>query len=326
MFIHDLISVVVPVYNVESYLDRCVKSIIDQTYSNLEILLVDDGSTDNSSVLCDAWALKESRIKVIHKTNGGLSDARNVGMTNSMGEYIAFIDSDDWIAPEMLERLIKSIQENKSDISACAVEMVWGDGTPSKLLTVRTNCVLSCIEAQKALLEESLLKQPVWYKLYKRSCICNILFEVGKYHEDVFWSFQAIGNANSVSLIDYIGYYYYQRPNSIMGAGYSLKRLDVIEAYTKRVQYFDKYFPQLSSQSRIAVWNKCIYHGQMSLKYLPSELCDQAFAELKDTVSATTLFHRDMLNLKFSHRVWILLARRSLKMSCKIKNIMGVGL
>ena len=158
-----MISVIVPVYKVEPYLDRCVKSVVDQTFSDLEIILVDDGSPDNCPAMCDAWAARDSRVRVIHKPNGGLSDARNTGMAAATGEYISFVDSDDWIAAEMLERLIQALERDQSDIAACAVEMVWEDGTPSELLTVQTNCILDRHEAQKALLEESLLKQPVWY-------------------------------------------------------------------------------------------------------------------------------------------------------------------
>ena len=186
----SMITVIVPIYKVEHYLNRCVQSIIDQTYRNLEIILVDDGSPDLCPAMCDAWRERDSRILVIHKQNGGLSDARNTGMAVASGDYIAFVDSDDWIAPEMLERLLGAIREDDSDIAACTVQMVGEGVSTSQFLTVRTNCVLSRQEAQKALLEESLLKQPVWYKLYKRETIRDILFEVGKHHEDVFWSYQ----------------------------------------------------------------------------------------------------------------------------------------
>ena len=232
-----MISVIVPVFNVEHYLDRCIQSIVSQTYTNLEILLIDDGSDDNSAAICDEWAKKDSRIKAIHKTNRGLSDARNVGMASAKGDYIAFVDSDDWIAPIMMERLYYVIQRDKSDVAACTVEMVWEDETPSCLLTVKTNALLSREEAQEALLKETLLKHPVWYKLYRRELISNLPFKVGKYHEDVFWSYQAIGNAHTVSIIDSIGYYYTVGDNSIMGKGYSLNRMDALDAVEERYQY-----------------------------------------------------------------------------------------
>lgn len=326
MLTEDLISVIVPVYKVEPYLDRCVQSIIDQTYTNLEIILVDDGSPDNCPAMCDAWAERDRRVKVIHKPNGGLSDARNAGMATAKGECIAFVDSDDWIAPKMIEQLFNAIKEDKSDIAACTVEMVWDDNTPSQLLTVQKNCVLNRLEAQKALLEESLLKQPVWYKLYRREIIQNILFEVRKHHEDVYWSYLAIGNAKRVSLIDYVGYYYYQRPGSIMGESYSLKRLDAIEAFERRYHYLKEYFPQLEQEARLSVVSNCIYQGQMALQYLPKEERRQAMCYLNGVKDRYPIKHEEYADQKMMHRLWFNLGKISLYLVCKTKNVLGIGL
>ncbi len=320
-----LISVIVPVFKVEPYLDRCVQSIVDQTYQNLEIILVDDGSPDNCPAMCDNWAEKDSRIKVIHKENGGLSDARNAGMVVAIGEYIAFVDSDDWIAPEMLERLLYAMDRDQSDIAACSVKMVWEDGKPDELLTVQMNCILDRMEAQYALLEESYLKQPVWYKLYRRETIENIPFEVGKYHEDVFWSYQAVGAAEKVSIIDYVGYYYTQRSGSIMGEGYSLRRLDAIEAYEKRYQYISAHFPELESEARISIVNACIYHSQMALRYLTKEQKIEALRYLVGVKKKYPLRKDDYSGLKYTHRIWMALAGISLPGTAMVKNIMRIG-
>lgn len=321
-----MISVIIPVYKVEQYLDRCVQSVVNQSYSNLEIILVDDGSPDNCPSKCDDWAEKDHRIKVIHKQNGGLSDARNAGMGASTGEYIAFVDSDDWIAPEMMERLLNSIQQDKSDISACTVEMVWQDGTPSRLLTVQTSCLLNRLEAQNALLEESLLKQPVWYKLYRRKTIQSIPFEVGKFHEDVFWSYQAIGNANSVSLIDYIGYFYVQRPGSIMGDSYSIKRLDALKARERWFGYVVSEFPELREKALVKLWENCMYHGQMSLRYLAKSESSRAFALLNEIIKRHSLHWREYSGQEFTHRVWLSMTKISLVSVCRIRNVLGIGL
>ena len=319
------ISVIVPVYKVASYLDRCVQSIVDQTYKKLEIILVDDGSPDNCPAMCDAWAERDSRIRVIHKDNGGLSDARNAGLTLATGEYISFIDSDDWIAPEMLEKLFDALQRDDSDIAACAVQMVWEDDTLSEMLTVRRNCVLDREEAQCALLRETLLKQPVWYKLYRRETIKGIPFEVGKYHEDVYWSYQAIGNARRVSLIDYVGYYYFQRSGSIMGKGYSLRRLDAIEAYERRYRYLKEHFPALEREARVGMVSACIYHGQMALKYLPASERKQAMRYLNEVKGRYPIQHADYADSKITHRLWLDLARVSLLTICQIKNALSIG-
>ncbi len=321
----DCISIIVPVYNVEPYLDRCVQSIVNQTYRNLEIILVDDGSPDRCPQMCDAWAEKDLRIKVIHKENGGLSDARNAGMNAATGEYIGFVDSDDWIAPEMVERLKAAMEADRSDIAACTVEMVWEDGSPGRLLTVRENCVLDRLEAQEALLDESMLKQPVWYKLYRKEMIQDIHFELGKTHEDVFWSYQAVGNAKRVSVIDYIGYYYWQRGDSIMGEGYSLKRLDAMEAYEKRYQYLAEKFPELEIKARRAIVAACIYHGQMALIHLSKREREQAFQYLESVINQYSIKRSEYSELKITHRLWLDIAQVSLKTACRVKNALGVG-
>lgn len=321
----SLITVIVPVYKVEAYLDRCVQSIVDQSYQKLEVILVDDGSPDKCPALCDAWAERDPRIRVIHKENGGLSDARNVGLATATGEYVSFIDSDDWIAPEMLERLVKALERDDSDIAACAVDMVWEDGRPNEALTVRKDCVLDRNEAQRALLHETLLKQPVWYKLYRREIIRSIPFEVGKYHEDVFWSYQAIGNARRVSLIDYVGYFYSQRPGSIMGEGYSLKRLDAIEAMERRCKYCAKEFPELERAARLRLWGSSMYQGQMALRFLPKDERKLCFRRLNTAVKKYPIRHRDYAKRKLTRRAWLDLARISLKGVCRLRNTLRIG-
>lgn len=320
-----LISVIVPVYKVEEYLDRCIESIVGQTYTNLEIILIDDGSPDRCPQMCDEWAKKDSRIKVIHKQNGGLSDARNAGMAEAEGEFISFVDSDDWLASGMIEKLYQALVRDDSDISACTVLMVWEDDTTNRLLTVKTNCVLDRLEAQRALLEESLLKQPVWYKLYRRDTVYKIPFEVGKQHEDVFWSYQAIGNARRVSIIDYIGYYYRQRPNSIMGKGYTLKRLDAMEAIEKRYLYLAENFPELERDARLSIIRACIFHGQMALRFLPKQQTALAMEKLSSMIKRYPFSQADIANEKLSHRIWFRLAASSLETVCRIKNWLDVG-
>lgn len=322
----DLISIIVPVYKVESYLNKCIESIVNQTYQNLEIILVDDGSPDHCPAMCDDWAKKDERIRVIHKSNGGLSDARNAGMKIASGDYLGFVDSDDWIAPEMYERLLYAINKDQSDIAACSVEMIWEDHTPSQLLTVQENCVLNRDEAQAALLKESELKQPVWYKLYRKEVIADIPFEKGKYHEDVFWSYQAIGNANKVSIISYIGYFYWQRKGSIMGESYSMKRLDAMGAYCRRYEYMKNHDPALEVAARKAILSNCIYNGQMALLHLSKDEQKQIFRYLKQMKRDYPVKWSECADMKWSHRVWMMLGQNSLKTVCRIKNMLKVGL
>lgn len=318
-----LISVIVPVYKVEKYLDCCVQSIVDQTYRNLEIILVDDGSPDNCPAMCDAWAAKDSRIKVIHKENGGLSDARNAGMVEATGLYIGFVDSDDYIAPEMYRLLYERLTADGSDIAACGVEMVFEDGSPSRMLTQPGTCVLTREEAMEAALRESWLKQPVWYKLYQTALIREIPFPVGKYHEDVFWTWQAVAQAQQVSVFHAPCYFYLQRTGSIMGESYSLRRLDAMEAKQQRLEYLEREFPQLAEQGRKDLLFSCLYHGQLALRDLKSAEKDTALGKLKAAFKQT---NANLHGLPLAHKCWLRLAKWNFALCCKLRNRLGIGL
>lgn len=317
------ISVIVPVYKVEPYLDKCISSIANQTYTNMEIILVDDGSPDNCPAMCDAWAEKDNRIRVIHKTNGGLSDARNAAMAVATGELMAFVDSDDWIASDMYEHLYQRLTEDNSDIAACGVQMVWENGASSRMLTREGSRVLNQEEAMRAIIEESWLKQPVWYKLYKTELVRDILFPKGKYHEDVFWSYQAVGRAKKVSVSDHIGYYYLQRGGSIMGEGYSLKRLDAVEAKVQRCAYIQKQFPEISALATKNLWFTCIYHGQLALRTLDISAAKEIVAYLKGVLRVHS-FSSETCSIK--ERIWLDMARNGLATTCRVRNMLKIGL
>lgn len=322
----DLISVIVPVYKVEAYLDKCIQSIADQTYQNLEIILVDDGSPDRCGAMCDAWAAKDSRIKVIHKKNGGLSDARNAGMAAATGDYVGFIDSDDFIAPDMYRHLLERMEADGSDIAACGVEMVREDGTGCGMLTPAGDHVLHRQEALEAIIREYPLKQPVWYKLYKAELIRDIPFAVGKYHEDVFWSWQVMARANRVSIFDTPCYFYLQRGGSIMGAGFSLKRLDALEAKCLRQDYLTAHAPQLAGTGRCDLFFTCLYVGQLSLLHLDRDDRREAFSRLQAALAAYPLTAGDLHTLPLKWRVWPLLSRISFPLTCKLRNFLKKGI
>ena len=325
MYNSPLISVIVPVFNVEAYLNKCISSIVNQTYSNLEIILVDDGSPDNCPAICDAWATKDNRIKVIHKKNGGLSDARNAGMAIAVGELLGFVDSDDWIEPDMYQLLYENLVGNDCDMSACGVQMDWEDGTPSRMLTKDGTCVLGSEDAMRAIIEESWLKQPVWYKLYKTTLVKDILFPVGKYHEDVFWSYQAVGRANKMCVFDQPCYHYIQRSGSIMGESYSLKRLDSLEAKVMRVEYMQEHMPSLLSLAKIDLWFSCIYAMQMLLKFCaPDERRGG-----KKLVQSVLRRHPIQLwcgkRLRIKQFIWLTMAKISFELTYKLRVILGIG-
>ncbi len=264
---NPLISVIVPVYNVEPYLDQCVQSIVNQTYRNLEIILVDDGSPDNCPQMCDAWAERDGRIRVIHKANGGLSDARNAGMAVVTGELIGFVDSDDWIRADMYQLLYKNMQETDSDIASCGAKRVWlNKNNEQELLSVNRDCVFERTEAMEALLTANGLVQTVWNKLYRKNVIDGVLFLNGIIHEDEFWSWQVIARARRVVTIKESCYYYLQRDNSIMGAGFSEKGLLVIRAKAERQDYIENSMPQLKDIGRADIVYTCMHLGIQVLK------------------------------------------------------------
>ena len=321
------VSIIIPVYQVADYLDQCVQSVVEQTYTCLEIILVDDGSTDASPGICDAWARKDSRIKVIHKANGGLSDARNAGLDVANGDWITFVDSDDWIALQMVEKMLNIALQDKSDIVACGIMLAFeDDSNKNHLMSLGQNLTLDCLHAQRALLEEKEIKQPACGKLYRKETIQGLHFPFGKYHEDVFWSYRAIGKANQVSIIDYVGYYYRQRGGSIMNSSFSLKRLDALEAICERYDYMKLYFPSLAKTALVRIWGQCIYFGQMAMVHSSGDVQKHVFDKLLDAMKSHPISFQDYAEEHFAQRLWLSIARVSLKLTCTLKNWMHVGL
>lgn len=221
----DMISVIVPCYNAEVYLDRCIQSIILQTYRNIEIILVDDGSTDNTYGKCREWMLRDDRIQVVHKQNGGLSDARNAGLEIANGEYIAFVDSDDFIHPTMLEKLIASLTNNMTDIAVCGIYRT--NGMANVELPFGYNGDISCLNSSQALKDILTYRCTIaaWNKLYKRSSIDGIRFIKGRYNEDFPFLVELYNKDLKVSYIIEPLYYYFINPNGITGK-FSSKLLD----------------------------------------------------------------------------------------------------
>lgn len=215
----DLISIIVPVYNTEKYLEKCIESIIRQTYSHLEIILVDDGSTDGSAKICDEYAQKERRIRVIHKENGGLSDARNTGIKHATGSLIGFVDSDDYIAPHMYQILYENLKKYQADIAICGIQEVDEKGQflnsfhkPDE----KENRVLNTEEALYLLIEGKDIQTNAYDKLYKAELFTNIQYPQGKNVEDLATTYRLLDKANCIVKTNQIVYYYVQRKNSII--------------------------------------------------------------------------------------------------------------
>lgn len=233
------IGVIIPVYNVEPYLHRCVDSILAQTYKNIQIVLVDDGSTDNSSKICDEYAAQDDRIVVIHQKNQGQSAARNAGLDYLFEKtdcaYINFVDSDDWIHPRTLEVLLKALQEKQVDVSICGFQRTSGEEvevptdfsvmtwTPEEFYALHiTNFVIVC------------------GKLYKKDCFLGMRFPVGqKYGEDAFVTIRILFQYEKVAVLEAALYVYYHNPNSVTQSQWSPAHIAAIDALFDQIEYFD---------------------------------------------------------------------------------------
>lgn len=233
-----LISVIVPVYKDEQYIHRCVNSILAQTYSDFELILVDDGSPDSCGIICDEYAVRDDRIHVIHQENGGLSAARNAGIdwvfANSNSQWLTFVDSDDWIHPEMFSTLIEAAEVNKVNVSVCNYAITWGEPpavqakayeislcTPEVLFTSRhVNAVVA------------------WGKLYARDVFAQIRYPVGKIHEDEFTTYKIIFAEMQIAFVDVNMYFYFQNASGITHSDWSPKRMDAIKALEEQIQFF----------------------------------------------------------------------------------------
>lgn len=238
-----MISVIIPVYNVKEYLEKCVCSVIIQTYRELEIILVDDGSTDGSGYLCDELQKKDQRIKVIHKENGGLSDARNVGFKFANGEYVFFLDSDDWICEDALEILYCLLKEENADIAVGNYYYQY-DIHKTSAAKLEKNMVFSKDEAMKALLKNDIIKNFAWGKLYKKELLNDYPFPVGKLFEDSYWTHLIFHQADKVVLSKKEIVFYYQRKNSISYT-FDIRKLHLIEGCLCRREFVQQNYEYL---------------------------------------------------------------------------------
>ena len=321
-----LVSIIVPVYRVEDYLSRCVESLIKQTYRNIEIILVDDGSPDRCPELCDWWVKKDDRIRVIHKKNGGLSDARNAGVSIAQGEFIIFVDSDDWVDDTFVESLYLGVYYTQSDICEC--EIIKTDKMKKmKFLKENKKGNAQCFKPEEALellIQDSVFHQYVWNKIYKRECIEGIMFEIGRTNEDEFWTYQVFGRSDRIAKIPNRLYYYFQRNESIMGKTYNLKRLDALEAKKRRQLYIEKYYPGIAEVSKVNFLFSCLYSGQMSILQMPKEDSEIALSIIigyfKEEIK-----HSGKLHISIKSKIWLFLAKLDFITTCKMRNFFQIG-
>ena len=336
-----VISIIVPVYNVERWIGKCIDSIINQTYKNLEIILVDDGSPDNCPAICDEYAEKDKRIKVIHKKNGGLSDARNAGLEIATGEYIGFVDSDDWIEKDMFEYLADGLTKYDADISICNIINVYNFKTI--IDKANMDVVVDKYEGLERLFSDR-LENYAWNKLYKRDCWKGVRFPKGKNFEDVLTIYKTFERSKRIAILDEAKYHYLRRDDSISGNKDFSNRMHIYEAFIDRYEEVAPRFPQYKCQlfSRFRKWyinelcDMVVNHPEQRGENLALlEIVSAFVSRNKDDIAATT--HISQLEkrkwdsfskgsvegctvaLKLHHK-----QQKSLKRKKKLKKIFGV--
>lgn len=243
------ISIIVPVYNVEKYLNKCVDSILNQTFKDFELILVDDGSPDNSGAICDHYARIDYRVKVIHKENGGISDARNAGIDLARGKFFGFIDSDDYIAEDMYEILYENIKKYDADI--CSVELISViNGSPRTKNIKEELMILNQKQVMRSVTEGTDFYAYVWNKLYCSTLFEGIRFPKDKTFEDAIIMFKLLEKTEKVVVSNLGKYYYVRHHDSIMGSAFSDSTFDVIDAWRENKNIILKLYPELSNSYR----------------------------------------------------------------------------
>ncbi len=319
-----LISVAIPVYNGETTLRKCVDSILAQTYENIEVILVNDGSTDRSGDICRRYEQIDPRVKVISKENGGLSSARNAGIDKSCGEYIFFIDSDDWIEPEFLSALYYAMEQTGAEIAECATQYVAENGAVIKTRKAAPE-PLDRTEALRRLVLEDGVYQTVWNKLYRREVTQGIPFAVGKYNEDEFWTYQVFDRIHKLATVETPLYNYLQRGTSIIGVGYNIRRLDGLEARFRRMEYLQKY-AALACLTRQQFTLDCMWHLQCVLRCLSGQELQTARETILSFSARTPKVAQKDLTLNWKYRIWYALFRAAPVATATLRNRMKIGL
>lgn len=246
-----LISIIVPVHKVEKYLRRCVDSILAQTYQNIEVLLIDDGSPDSSGTICDEYAQKDARVRVFHKENGGVSSARNLGLKEAKGEYIGFVDADDYILHEMYENMIAIIKENHADIAICGYKKEQTDGTFEPYFKKDVDCTFTKKEMIANLLTNKYYTCAVWSMLFRRNSIDGVEFDINRKHnEDLLFIYEVMKRMQIAAFTSDTYYLYCTNEGSATTSGFSSSMMDIVYISEYILQDIQMSMPELYGLER----------------------------------------------------------------------------
>ncbi len=323
----DLISIIVPIFNVEKHLDHCILSILNQTYKNLEIILVNDGSTDGCSVMCDQYAIYDSRIKVVHKINEGVSSARNVGLDITTGKYVTFVDSDDSVTEDYIEVLYNALKKTNSQISTSEFLKVKSEEFVIKKDTIRNESfqIFSPREAVQKMYKTPLNTDftTVWGNLYQIDLYKSLRFPFGKIHEDMYLSYKLFFSAKRIVLTPNKIYNYFTRQASITTSPFSLNRLDVLQALEERIIFFKNLSEfQLMNESLHIYFCELIAHLRKVRKGFPNEklIINDLKKKIRDSSKIIILSKQISIRIKISvirHLIILILYNPGYKSSSK---------
>lgn len=322
----EKISVIIPVYNVEQYLNACIESVVGQTYTNLEIILVDDGSTDKSGKICDLWAEKDSRVRVMHKENSGPADTRNAGLSCVSGDLIGFVDADDVAFPEMYSELYQFLKKESAQICCCNAKIGNSFDIPENTC-INEPCarLYDRQEAMKALVMEDGITVTVWNKLYRKTVTDGVFFDSGRYIDDEFWMYQVIDKAERIVSVDSELYGYRQRDNSLMAQHYSLKHLDLLDARAARLEFLEKKYPELVSPARCNLRFECIRAYQLSILNMSGDDLREGKKKAVQIAENYPLTYADYKELPPGRQFWCIVSRISFPIVCYIRNWFHFG-
>ncbi|WP_434798704.1 glycosyltransferase family 2 protein [Terrisporobacter vanillatitrophus] len=297
------ISIIVPVYKVETYLNKCIDSILEQTFKDFELILVDDGSPDRCGNICDEYAKRDDRIVVIHKDNGGISSARNVGLDIARGDYIGFVDSDDWIDLNMYKILFDNIKIKNGDMCVCDYKKVYSDNSLNIIEESNEHIceTLSKIEALKKIYSnKSTQFIVVWNKLFKKTLFDNLKFEMNRIYEDAFIINELIYKSKKVIYLNNKLYNYRQREGSIMNSSCNIKELDSVYALSERVKFFYKLGDKYLINKSEVYYIEALLNSYRQLELLKEQNFEKnkLIKDFKKTIKIYSILNNKYFNTK----------------------------
>jgi len=315
-----LVSIIVPIYNVERYLDNCIRSAAEQTYKNLEILLLDDGSRDGSAAICDGWQEKDSRIRVIHKKNEGVAATRNLGLREAKGDFVAFLDSDDQYSLDFIASLMEAMTDDV-DIVVSHTQVMKPDMSRTIFAFADGSGKIGPEEAVRRLVKLTGMYNCLWDKLYRRRVLEDIHFPDGKIYEDCARSYQIIGKARAVAYAEKAMYYYRPREGSITWQPYGKRNLELIEQWLDRYRDIRRDWPSIAADANMAYLAELVIAWRSTAKYARQQQAEEMCAIILDCWRQWRAIPNEDKGMDWVNRSFLHTGRFSLRLICWMLNL-----